>query len=194
MNQTALLEKTIYKRTIGDQLKVCLSVPEFSDELFELTDKNRDFLMQWLPWLDSIQGPSDTRMFIELQLSRFRKGEAVHQTIFYQDRIAGVLGFNRIDPANGIGYLGYWLAREYNGRGIMTRSVRDLITLGFAHLGLQRIDIRCAVKNKNSRAIPERLGFKNEGTIRRAEKVNHAFNDHVIYGLLKEETGGRDKP
>ncbi len=66
----------------------------------------------------------------------------------------------------------------------MTEAVKDLIRLGFKHWPMQKIEIRCAVKNSKSRAIPERLGFTNEGTIRRAEKVYDRYNDHVVYGIL----------
>ncbi len=176
----------MYYRIIEGDLKVYLSLPKFSDELYKLTDINREFLKSWLPWLNSIRKPSDTKEFIELQLQRFSRGEAVHQTIFYKNNIAGVLGFNKIDQVNGIGHIGYWLGQEYNGLGIMTKSVQDLIINGFHHWNLQRMDIRCAVENEKSRAIPERLGFNNEGTIRRAEKVYDKYNDHVIYGLLKD--------
>lgn len=175
----------MYSRIIDIDIQVSLSMPQFAQELFDLTDKNRQFLKKWLPWIDSVEKPSDTQKFIELQLSKFSKGEVVHQTILYKEKIAGVLGFNLIDQINQIGYLGYWLGEEYNGLGIMTKSVQDLINQGFQYWNLQRIDIRCAVNNTKSRAIPERLGFKNEGIIRRAEKVYDIFYDHVIYGLLK---------
>jgi ribosomal-protein-serine acetyltransferase len=57
----------------------------------------------------------------------------------------------------------------------------------FTLYSLNRFDIRCAVENNRSRAIPERLGFKNEGIIRRAEKVYKQYLDHVVYGLLKND-------
>ncbi len=177
----------MFYRKIDENLKVGLTVPQFTDALFRLTDQNREFLKQWLPWLDTVLKPSDTLAFIELQLDRFGKGEAMHQSLFYQDRIAGVLGFNLIDQANGIGHLGYWLGEEFTGKGLMTTAVRDLIHQGLSNWQLQRIEIRCAVNNHKSRAIPERLGFKKEGTLRRAEKVYESYNDHVVYGLLKEE-------
>jgi ribosomal-protein-serine acetyltransferase len=89
--------------------------------------------------------------------------------------------------ANGIGHIGYWLGQEFTGKGIMTLAVKDLICQGFKNWPLQKVEIRCAVGNKKSRAIPERLGFQNEGTLRNAEKVYDKYNDHIVYGKLKEE-------
>ena len=175
----------MFFREIDRDLKLSLSIPQYAEELFELTDKNREFLKQWLPWLDSVKEISDTRDFLKLQLLRFQTGEALHVTIFYQDKIAGLVGYNQIDRDNDIGHIGYWLGEEYNGKGIMTKSVRELIEIGYCYYSLRRFDIRCAVNNHRSRAIPERLGFKNEGVILQAEKVYDRYLDHVVYGLLK---------
>jgi len=177
----------MFCRIIDDDIKICLSVPQFADELFELTDRNREYLKTWLPWLDSVEYPDDTRKFIILQLERFSKGEAVHQTIFFRDKVAGVIAFNKIDQINSIGHIGYWLSEEFTGRGIMLKSVGDLINQGFIYWQLKRIEIRCAVENIKSRAIAQRSGFQQEGIIRRAEKVYEKYYDHVVYGLLKEE-------
>ena len=177
----------MFFRQIDKDIALSLSIPQYAEELFELTDRNREFLQQWLPWLDRIKAASDTKDFIEAQLLRFQQGEALHVTIFYRQKIAGVVGYNEIDRDNNIGHLGYWLASEYNSKGIMTKSVRELIEIGFDYYKLNRIDIRCAEGNSRSRAIPERLGFKNEGVIRQAEKLTNRYVDHVVYGLLKED-------
>jgi len=92
------------------------------------------------------------------------------------------LGYNRIDQVNDTGHLGYGLGREYTGKGIMTASVRDLIALGYRYYARNRMEIRCAVDNRTSRAMPERLGFQQEGVIRRAEQVQGQYLDHVVYG------------
>ena len=177
----------MFFRLIDDQLKLSLSIPQYADELFTLTDRNRDFLAQWLPWLDTVKESTDTKQFLEHQhLLRFQQSQALHVTIFYRDKIAGVVGFNCIDKDNQIGHLGYWLGQEYNGKGIMTKSVREVMQVGFKYYSLQRIDVRCAVENKRSRAIPERLNFQQEGIIRRAEKLGDRYVDHVVYGLLQE--------
>ena len=177
----------MFFRQINDKIKLSLSIPQYAEELFELTDRNRDFLKQWLPWLDTVKELSDTKQFLEHQLLRFQRTQALHVTIFYQNQIAGVIGFNLLDKDNNIGHLGYWLGEEYNGKGIMTKSVRELIEVGFDYYSLQRIDVRCAVENNRSRAIPERLNFQQEGIIRRAEKLGDRYVDHIVYGLLTEE-------
>ena len=177
----------MFFREIKPDLKLSLSIPQYAEELFQVIQKNRDFLKEWLPWLDDVKEISDTREFIELQLQRFQQGEALHITIFYQEKIVGLLGYNQIDRINSIGYIGYWLGEEYNRKGIMTQSVQELINIGQTYYSLNRIDIRCAIDNDRSRAIPERLGFKNEGVIRHAAKVYDQYQDHVIYGLLKSD-------
>ena len=174
----------MFFRQISPDLRLSLSIPSYAGELFELTDRNRVFLQQWLPWLDGIQKPVDTETFLSKQLLRFQRGEALCITIFYQGEIAGVVGYNQIDRVNNIGHIGYWLGQEYNGRGIMTQSVRDVIEIGREYYHLNRIDIRCAVENSRSRKIPERLGFKQEGIIRQAAKLDDGYIDLVFYGLV----------
>lgn len=177
----------MFFRQVDDKIRLSLSIPQYAMEMFELTNKNRVFLKQWLPWLDKINKPVDTKRFLECQLLKFQQSEALHITILYENKIAGVLGFNQIDEANRIGHIGYWLGQEYNGKGIMTKSVRELIEVGFEYYSLERVDIRCAVKNNRSRAIPERLNFQQEGIIRQAEKLYNRYLDHVVYGLLRNE-------
>ena len=77
----------MFFRQVDDDLKLSLSIPQYAVELFQLTDRNRDFLRQWLPWLDKVKKPSDTKKFLEQQLLRFQQLEALHVTIFYQSQI-----------------------------------------------------------------------------------------------------------
>jgi ribosomal-protein-serine acetyltransferase len=186
----AIKGNAMFFRNLDENTVASLTIPQYADELFALTEQNREFLSRWLPWLDSVRQAADTRDFILLQLTKLSMSEALHETIFYKGRAAGVLGYNQIDRGNGIGVIGYWLAEEFNGNGIMTLAVKDLISLGFEYFQLQKVEIACAVGNLKSRAIPERLGFKNEGTLRRTEKVGGGYLDMVIYGLLREEFKG----
>lgn len=175
----------MYYRIIDQDIKIFLSIPKFADELFSLTNKNRNFLRKWLPWLDSIKTKEDTKKFIILQLEKFAKGEALHQSIFYKENIVGVLGFNSIE--NGVGVIGYWLDKEHEDLGIMTKCVKELIKLGFEYLELKKVEIHCATHNKKSQAIPKRLGFKEEKNLKKdAEKLNGVYYDQLIYSLKRD--------
>lgn len=52
---------------------------------------------------------------------------------------------------------------------------------------LHKVEIRVAVGNEKSSAIPERLGFIKEGTLRAAEWLYDHYVDHVVYGMLLTE-------
>jgi ribosomal-protein-serine acetyltransferase len=174
--------------TCGD---LCLKPVESgeADALFALTDLNRTYLREWLPWLDASRTVRDTVGFIELSRKQLEKREALHCSIRYQDKIIGMIGFHRFDWGNRAASIGYWLASHMQGKGIVTHSCRLLTDFAFAELQLNRVEIRCAVGNAKSRAIPERLGFRNEGTIRDAEWLYDRFVDLVVYGLLARERG-----
>src|SRR5690625_199905 len=86
-----------------------------------------------------------------------------------------------------IAYIGYWLDIEHQGKGIMTRAVRALTDYAFEEFDLNRVDIRAAVGNVKSRAIPERLGYKKEGVLRQSEWLYDHFVDHAVYSMLKSE-------
>lgn len=185
----------MFNRQLTDRIRTSFSLPQYAEELFALTDRNRTFLRQWLPWLDATTTVEDTRSFLTQQIHRFADGVSLHVTIFYDDRIAGVAAFNSIDRTNRIGYIGYWLGEEFNGNGIMTAVVKDLIVIGRDFYSLQKIDIRCATANSRSRAVPTRLGFAHEGTLQRAERVYDQWYDHEVYAMLiepKSEPGPRD--
>ncbi len=69
----------------------------------------------------------------------------------------------------------------------MTKTVKALMHYAFEELQLNKVEIRAAVGNVKSRAIPERLNFTIEGTIRDAEWLYDRYVDHVVYGMLVKE-------
>ncbi|MGC9943525.1 MAG: GNAT family protein [Verrucomicrobiota bacterium] len=169
--------------------KICLGPINAGDaeELFRLVELDRVYLREWLPWLDGSRSIQDTLNFIEFSQKQFDSKVALQVCIRYQNKAAGVIGFHHFDWVNRSATIGYWLARDFQGRGIMTRSCASLTNYAFAGLGLNRVEIRCAVKNQKSRAIPEKLGFKNEGTVRDGAWLYDKFVDLVTYGMLSRE-------
>ena len=83
--------------------------------------------------------------------------------------------------------MGYWLSEKMQGKGIITKWVKKLIRYAFQKLRLNRIQIKIAVGNSKSAAIPKRLGFILEGVERAGEKHNQKFLDLEIYSILKTD-------
>lgn len=158
-----------------------------TEALFQLTDANRQYLRQWLPWLDDIRSSADTRQFIEANIDQVAAGGAPSFAIIYDGDIVGVAGFHQINQLHRLGSIGYWLAENQTGKGIMTWSVARLLEIGFDDYGLNRIELRCAEANHKSRAIAERLGFTYEATLRQCEWLYTHYVDHVVYSILATE-------
>ena len=102
-------------------------------------------------------------------------------------RIVGVAGFHGVDRVNRSTSIGYWLVADAVGRGLMTRAVRTLLDQAFGVWDLHRVVIEAVVDNTRSRAIPERLGFREEALLREAKLLRGRYEDAVLYAMLASE-------
>jgi ribosomal-protein-serine acetyltransferase len=155
-------------------------------ELYALIEASRDYLARWMPWAAG-QDLAATEKFIAETEAQIARNDGFQAAVAPKGQIVGVAGFHSIDWTNRNTSLGYWLAEHAQGKGTMTTVVRALIDHAFIEWNLHRIEIHCAPANHRSRAIPERLGFREEGTLRDTELINRQYLDSVVYGVLEEE-------
>tara|TARA_B100000029_G_scaffold464806_1_gene499004 strand:+ start:545 stop:1156 length:612 start_codon:yes stop_codon:yes gene_type:complete len=172
--------------TVSNQIQLVPLELSDAEELFSLTEVNRSYLRKWLPWLDTIRRVDDTRVFIRAVQSQSERHKGAQLAIKSDDDIVGIVG-HRIDWCNRLTSLGYWLDASHQGQGMVTASCSALIEQVFSELRLNRVEIRCAVDNQKSRAIPIRLCFNEEGLLHEAEWLYDHFVDHVVYAMLAKE-------
>lgn len=153
-------------------------------EIYTLVERNRDRLRRWLPWVDDAATPHDTERFVRASLAMQKESGGIQFGIWFRHVLTGVIGYHRLNWDNRKTDIGYWLGAAWEGRGLVTRACRRLIDVAYNELDLHRIQILCAPGNARSRAIPERLGFVQEGVLRQAEWLYDHFEDSVVYGLL----------
>ncbi|WP_088102088.1 GNAT family N-acetyltransferase [Halalkalibacter urbisdiaboli] len=177
----------MFVHTINEDLALKLIGIDDAEQIFNLTIQNRDHLREWLPWIDQSNHLDDTTTYIKSCLTGFAKNDSLQTVIIYKNQYVGVAGFNQLNWGNKTGHIGYWLGNDFQGKGIMTTVVQALTDYGFNNLMLNKVEIRAAEANRKSRSIPERLGFKHEGTIRSAQWLYDHYVDMVIYGMLKNE-------
>jgi ribosomal-protein-serine acetyltransferase len=167
-----------------------------AEDLAALVERERAHLARWLPWA-ATNRPEDTRIFLRQALRQAAEDNGFQAAILNGEHIVGLVGFHLVQWPHSWTSIGYWMAAEEQGRGTMTRAVARLVDHAFGAWQLNRIEIRAATDNHRSRAIPERLGFRHEGTLRQVERVGHRLLDHAVYGLLASEWragGGRPHP
>tara|TARA_Y100000310_G_C20670987_1_gene810275 strand:+ start:501 stop:1049 length:549 start_codon:yes stop_codon:yes gene_type:complete len=110
-------------------------------------------------------------------------------TIKPDNQIIGGVSLNKIDKFQGTATMGYWLSEDYWRKGYMSEAVMKMIGFAFSRLKLRRVVIKAFTKNKASNNLAKKLGFKFEGTLRKACKAKATgkiHNEH-LYSLLKNE-------
>lgn len=177
----------MFKCNLSADTDIRLIELRHAEDFFALVEKNYERLLVWCPWLEEVRTVEKTRLFIRCKLQRFADGNGFTAGFFENDSLIGVIALEYIDQANRITEIGYWLDAETEGRGLITSACRALIEYAFHELKLNRVQIRCASENTRSRAIPERLGFRQEGVVRQCEVLHDRAVDLVIYGLLADE-------
>ena len=137
-----------------------------------------------MPWIVGAKTIEDERVWLESVSANASSLEGCG--LFLDGRYVGGVGL--MPGAYGVAAeIGYWIAAEHEGRGLVTRAVRALIDIGFAEWQVNRIAIRAGVENHRSRAIPERLGFTREGVERGGGRGTAGFYDLVVYSMLRDE-------
>ena len=155
--------------------------------MFHLIDSNRDYLAEFLPFVTQTTEITHSEVFIHLALQQFARGDGFHCGIWFNNELIGVIGLHYLDLVNQKTSIGYYLAEDFQKKGIMTKCTKTLIHYVYEEYDINRIEIRMSTKNKKSRAIPIRLGFTQEGILRSNERLQGEFSDSYVFSLLREE-------
>lgn len=157
-----------------------------ADELHALIDANRAYLARWLAWAQG-QTREQTLDFIRATRRQLAGNDGFQVAIAdEQARIVGVAGFLSVDWVNRCTSIGYWLAQDAQGCGIMTQAVRLLVGHALGEWQLNRVEIHAEPENFRSRALAMRLWFQQEGTLHQVARVGERYADHVVYSMLAE--------
>lgn len=171
----------------NNQLRLRQPTAEDAPELFALVEANRTRLRQWLPWLDDNTTVAHSQQFIQRMQERAENNQGFAALVCHQGAIAGLIDLHGVNWHNRTASIGYWLNQNDEGKGLMSHAVEIIIHYAFTALELNRIEILCATQNSRSRAIPKRLNFTHEGTLRQCGCLYGQFVDHELYALLKQD-------
>lgn len=177
----------MFSYKVDEEIWIELFQIHHKEELFDLIDTNREHLRKWLVWVDKRKSPNDFEEIIPIWTRNYADHNGFDAGIRYNGKLVGMIGLHYIDWKNSTTSIGYFLSEEAQGHGIITRTVSSLLNYLFSTMKINRVEIVCAVKNRKSRAIPERLGFVKEGIKRDGQWLYDHYEDLVTYSMLSKE-------
>lgn len=111
---------------------------------------------------------------------------AVRFAIIVNEKAIGGIGLHlQSDILRKNAEIGYWLAEEYWGKGIVTDAINQIVKYGFENLDIVRIFARIYGTNIPSQKVVEKCGFKLEGKYDKTIFKNGKFLDELIYAIRK---------
>lgn len=177
----------MFHARLDDLTELRLAEEEDADIAFSLVERDRDHLREYLQWVEGCRSIVDMLALIQYARAQVEVLNGFTCSIWHEGRFAGAVGLNSVNWQFRCAEIGYWLGEEFQGKGIVTRACRALLNHVFNEMWLAKAEIHVGVTNTRSRAIPERLGFVEEGTLRLKAYHNGETEDLVVYGILADE-------
>ncbi|WP_456270965.1 GNAT family N-acetyltransferase [Bacillus sp. AK031] len=146
-------------------------------------------LKAWLPFAQEIPAVDETEINLRNAHINFLKRDSFRFLIFHKEtnEFIGTTSLLGIDWDIPKCEIGYWINTRWGGHGYMTEAVKALSEFGLDHLHFRRIEIRCESTNLKSRAIPKKLGYVLEGTLRNDDLSadGRMLTDTCVYSIIK---------
>ena len=166
--------------------------PDDAPLLKDAVDSGIEHLLPWMPWARYEPQSLDEKLQLLREFrGQFDLGEQYVYGILEPDE-SRALGGCGLHPRAGDGSLeiGYWIRADAIGQGLATEAAAVLTRVGFEHFGLDRVDLSVDPENERSRKIPVKLGFVEEGLLRRRlppTTDGGPRRDQLMFSLLAEE-------
>jgi RimJ/RimL family protein N-acetyltransferase len=143
-----------------------------------------------MPWVKEWDDPNQGAVFVRRAQAKWAAREEFFLGLWDRatDAYVGSSGLHRIDWSVPNAEIGYWIRDTFEGKGLVTEAVAMIAAFAFDTLGAQRVRIRCDARNSRSAAVPRRLGFVHEATLRNeARKGDGSLRDTMEFGLTPSE-------
>lgn len=160
---------------------------EDSEEVFKLTEENKEYLLPWFEWASDLE-LEKTQDFIKKSYKKNQNREGCDLGIYYNGKLVGVIALMNYDKEiTTEAEIAYWLAKNYNGKGIMRRVCKRMEDYCFTNLKFNTLYIIAFAENKASRTIPEKLGFDIVDADIEPTLINNKKSYYIYYSKTQSE-------
>lgn len=176
------------ERIVGEKVILERRAHCHDEDLFRLIDDSRDFLREYLFWVDDTKILDDVIKVTDI-FSKNWDDENSFEYVFLDAKngaMVGAGGIHTVSYMNRMAEYGYYLNKNAKGKGYISEAVQLLEKELFAK-GIHRLVIECDEKNLASAAVAERCGFAFEGLLRDAKFAYGEFRNEKVYSKLSGE-------
>lgn len=179
------------KKLRGDRIELRVIKPEWksAQEVFEVVDRNREYLDKWLPWVKHTKEPEDSLRFLQDSYNEVESRIKATYGIFIGREYVGHIGLVSFDTTNRSAELGYWLSEHLRGQDVISRAVRLLERELFERFEFNRVQIKCDNRNEASGRVAEKSGYIQEALLKEDEYIEseEVFRSTRVYAKLRSE-------
>jgi ribosomal-protein-alanine N-acetyltransferase len=170
--------------------------PRTSDvvEIRRVLRANHEHLRPWNPAPSSAEDPSSITEVSKSVLRQRRDWKHGTGYIFMvasreaPQAFVGKIALNGVMRGAMCGaYLGYWMAAEEQGKGLVVEAIRAVLDFGFGPAGLHRVQAAIMPRNARSLRVIDKLGFRREGLAERYLQIAGKWEDHILFARTREE-------
>ena len=179
--------------------RITLRPPKQSDwKLWvEVRERSRDFLAPWEPtWPYDALTRRAFRRRVRAYHQEIRQGSGFSFLIIRNRDGALLGGVTLSNLRRGVAQaasLGYWIGARHSRQGHMSDALETLLYFAFNDLGLHRVEAACLPKNAASKGLLMKCGFREEGYAREYLRIDGRWQDHVLFGILRDEVLARKR-
>ncbi len=181
--------KMAYK-ILTDRVVIRCYNPSDAPLLHQSVQESVEHLKPWMPWAHAEPEPLEAKVQrLRGYRAKFDLDQEYVYGIFNKDETR-LLGGTGLHPRVGPDALeiGYWINVHEVRKGYCTEVVRALMQVGFDILGMRRLEIHCNPANVASAAVPRKLGFVHDATLRkRVPTEKGELRDSMVWSMLVDE-------
>lgn len=182
---TEVFDFDLFPRLETERLSLREIVPADADDVFAfrsdpIAQKHND---------PPHQNIAETRDMITWIADEYRQKLSLRWGVCLKEdeRVIGLIGYNYWDRANRRSGLGYDLAREHWGKGLVPEALRAITSFGFERMNLNKIEAHTNSENTQSVRMIEKLGFWLEGVFHNHFYEDDTFHDVSLFALLRRD-------
>lgn len=175
------------EKMVGERVVLVPRTHDFDEDLWKLIDSSREFLREYLFWVDDTKSLQDVKDVTSIFMENWQKQNSFEYVFLDKktNKLVGAGGIHTVSYLHHWAEYGYYLSQNEVGHGYITEAVQ-LLEKALFEKGIHRLVITCDVNNHASAAVAKRCGFELEGKLKEACFAYGKYRDELLFAKINK--------